>query len=245
MREAARQIGISPAYLVEIEHGRNPSTGRAPVPSPTVLRGIERALGIDMATLLDLTGAAPARSAHALLFQAGRPRRPTRAAAGHAARAAVDTWLEIGGQPTPGAALRAVTGRLRAEAAPKRRVGLIFTQSGAGLRAAAPAIVASERTWEEDVAATCRTAAGIEPAANVCVYREADLRDAPEPVQVALDLIRAHPRVAAQDPRGRVTTGPAAIAAILAAVRPAGIDGETWASLSAAAALGLHRETAA
>ena len=38
-------------------------------------------------------------------------------------------------------------------------------------------------------------------------------------------------------------TGLAAIEALLAAVRPAGVTTSTWASIASAAAVGLYRET--
>ena len=242
MREAARTIGISPAYLVELEHGRNPTTGRAPVPSPVVLAGIERALGIPMRTLLDMAGAAPSRSAHMLLVQAGSRRRSPRAAAARAFGAGVDAWIDAGPLATLADALAS------APAGSGGSLGLVFgSRSGALDVAEAPgAVLAAERTWEDDVAAACRSAGWSPPAANVCVYRAGALRAARgDPVAVAIGLIRAHGGVAAQGEDGRVVSGPPAIEAILAAVRPAGIGEDAWASLSAAAALGLHRENAA
>jgi len=125
----------------------------------------------------------------------------------------------------------------------------VFSGGSALVRSAASrdTILESERTWEEDVAAACMAAGGAAPAANVCVYREADLRGvaARDPLATAIELVRTHPHVAAQDRDGRVTTGPAAIAAVLTAVRPAAVSSETWASLVTAAAVGLHRATAA
>lgn len=241
MREAARRIGISTGYLVELEHGRNPTTGRPPVPSATVLAGIGRALEIDVVTLLELAGAAPPRSAHVLLVQLSGGRRSVRAAARRATAGAADTWIEIAGRGDPVPALRAVADA--AGAAPDRRLGLVFGGGSPRLRTreSRDAILASERTWEDDVAAACRTAAGTEPAANVCVYREADLRAAADPLATALELVRAHPHVAVQDRYGSVTTGPAAIAAVLTAVPPAGVAPDTWATVSAAAAVGFFR----
>jgi hypothetical protein len=61
---------------------------------------------------------------------------------------------------------------------------------------------------------------------------------------MVLSLIRMHPHVAVQDGSGAVTTGPAAIETILAAVRPGGVSSETWESLARAAAVGLEREAA-
>jgi transcriptional regulator with XRE-family HTH domain len=236
MREAARRIGISPAYLVELEHGLNPTTGRPPAPSPAVLAGIERALGIDIATLLRLTGGAPPPSGHMLLVQAG-PHRSARAAAARAFGGRADVWIDAG----PLSTLACLP------AQPGRRLGLVFGSRAAtrDIATDAAAVLAAERTWEDDVAAACRDAGGSPPAANVCVYRERDLRAATaDPMAVAIDLIRAHPHVAVQDTAGRVMTGPPAIEAILAAVRPDGLSDAAWSALSAAAALGLHREAA-
>jgi transcriptional regulator with XRE-family HTH domain len=250
MREAARRIGISTGYLVELEHGRNPTTGRAPMPSPTVLAGVGRALDIDLTTLLDLAGVTPRRSAHVLLVQVGTGRRSARAAARRAVTATVDTWIEIAGRGDPGRALRAaadvVADAPRAD--PGRRLGLVFESSPSALRTpeGRAAVLASERTWEDDVAAACRASAGIEPAANVCVYREADIRGgASDPLETAIALVRSHPHVVAQGPDRNLRSGPAAIEAILTSVRPPAVGADAWAALVAAAAVGLHRETAA
>jgi hypothetical protein len=104
------------------------------------------------------------------------------------------------------------------------------------------ALIESEATREDDVANACREALGVAPAANVCVYREADLQELAvrlDPLTAALSLIRTHPHVAVQEPGGRVTKGLAAVETILAAARPAGISSGTWESLSRAAAAGL------
>jgi transcriptional regulator with XRE-family HTH domain len=248
MREAARRIGISTGYLVELEHGRNPTTGRAPMPSPTVLAGIGRALDVDLATLLDLAGVTPRRSAHVLLVQTGGGRRSARAAARHAVTAAVDTWIVIAGRGDPGRALRTAADAVSdARSDPERRLGLVFEASPAALQTAEgrAAVLASERTWEDDVAAACRRFAGIEPAANVCVYRESAIGGASDPLETAIALVRSHPHVVVQDPDGTLRSGPAAIEAILTAARPPAVGAEAWAALVAAAAVGLHRETAA
>src|SRR5688572_33136260 len=75
MREAARRIGISPSYLVALEQGRNPSTGRAPVPSPPILAAIGRVLDVDLATLLDASGVPTSSSSHLPLYQTGSGRQ--------------------------------------------------------------------------------------------------------------------------------------------------------------------------
>jgi transcriptional regulator with XRE-family HTH domain len=250
IREAAPRIGISTGYLVELEHGRNPTTGRAPMPSPTVLAGIGRALDVDLATLLDLAGVTAHRSAHVLLVQTGGGRRSARAAARRAVAGAVDAWIEISGRGDPGLALRTAADAVSGapSAGQDRRLGLVFEASATVLRLpeSRAVVLASERTWEDDVDRVCRAAAGIEPAANVCVYREADIRAAgPEgSLATAIELVRAHPHVVVQDRDGSLRSGPAAIETILAAVRPPAVGVDTWAALATAAAVGLHRETA-
>src|SRR6266508_1229502 len=95
MREAARRIGISPSYLVALEQGRNPSTGRAPVPSPPILAAIGRVLEIELATLLDAAGAATSPSAHLLLYQTGSGQQSPLEAARSLFAGQVDAWIEI------------------------------------------------------------------------------------------------------------------------------------------------------
>ncbi len=252
MREAARRIGISTGYLVELEHGRNPTTGRAPMPSPTVLAGIGHALDVDLAALLDLAGVTPRRSAHVLLVQTGGGRRSARAAAKRAVTAAVDTWIEVAGRSDPSRALRTAAEAVSddPEVDPGRRLGLVFEASPSVLRTpeGRAAVLASEQTWEDDVAAACRASAGIEPAANVCVYREAAIRSSgggSDPLETAIALVRSHPHVVVQAQDGTLRSGPAAIEAVLTAVRPPAVGADAWAALVAAAAVGLHRETAA
>jgi hypothetical protein len=251
MREAARRIGISTGYLVELEHGRNPTTGRAPMPSPTVLAGIGRALDVDLAALLDLAGVTPRRSAHMLLVQMGGGRRSARVAARRAVTAAVDAWIEVAGRGDPTRALRTAAEAVSnaPEADPSRRLGLVFEASPSVLRTpeGRSAVLASERTWEDDVAAACRASAGIEPAANVCVYREAAIcgGGGSDALETAIALVRSHPHVVVQAQDGTLRSGPAAIEAVLATVRPPAVGADAWAALVAAAAVGLHRETAA
>jgi hypothetical protein len=131
---------------------------------------------------------------------------------------------------------------------PPPRLGVIFGASSAVLRSIEnpTALLESEMTWEHDVGAEFRAALGVVPAANVCVYREADIQELAarlDPLATVLSLIQAHPHVAVQD-GGDVTVGPAAIETILAAARPAGVSSESWESLARAAAVGLAREAA-
>jgi transcriptional regulator with XRE-family HTH domain len=252
IRAAAGRIGISPSYLTALEHGRNPSTGRPPVPSPPVVAALGRELGVETAALLDLVGAPVAASTHLLVYQAGEAGRSATAARRFFADR-VDTWLEMADPRLagpPDAARQALAERLAASRAPGTgRLGLIFAASSAALRAADDprAALAREDTWEHDVAATCRAVLGAAPAANVCVYREADLQELAarlDPLTAALALVRTHPHVVAEDRRGGVTSGPAAIEAILTAARPAGTSFATWGALAGAAAIGLAREAA-
>jgi hypothetical protein len=219
------------------------------VPSPPVAAAVGRVLGIETAALLDLLGAPTVASTHLLVYQAGE--------AGRSAMAArrffgdrVDTWLEMADPRLTGPperAREALAERLEATRVPGAgRLGLIFAESSAALRAADDprAALACEDTWEDDVAATCRAVLGAAPVANVCVYREADLQELAvrlDPLTAALALVRAHPHVVAEDRRGGVTGGPAAVEAILTAARPAGTSFGTWAVLAGAAAIGLRR----
>lgn len=129
----------------------------------------------------------------------------------------------------------------------RRRLGIIFGANSAALRAIEnpPALLQSETTWEHDVADRCESALGVEPAANICVYREADLQElAPrlDPLATVLSLVSAHPHVAVQGEGGAIVTGPVAVEIMLVSARPAGSSTETWTSLARAAAAGLARE---
>jgi transcriptional regulator with XRE-family HTH domain len=95
IRETARRIGISPSYLVALEQGRNPSTGRAPVASPPILAAIGRVLEIELATLLDASGVPTAPSAHLLLYLAGAGNPSPLEAARNLFAGQVDAWIEV------------------------------------------------------------------------------------------------------------------------------------------------------
>jgi transcriptional regulator with XRE-family HTH domain len=279
-REAARRIGISPSYLVALEQGRNPSTGRAPVPSPPILAAIGRVLDVELATLLDASGAPTSPSAHLLLFQTGARNQSPLEAARRLFAGQVDAWIEIvdprrsddvesppdvlvrkrrpliserSGSPVfETSRVLGALSEVLAEAPrsrPQPRLGIIFGANSAVLRSIEnpPALLESETTWEHDVGAEFRAALDVEPAANVCVYREADIQELTtrlDPLATVLSLVQTHPHVAVQDGSGAVTTGPAAIETILAAARPGGVSSETWESLARAAAVGLVRDTA-
>lgn len=281
MREAARRIGISPSYLVALEKGRNPSTGRAPVPSPPILAAIGRVLDIELATLLDASGAPTTASAHLLLYQTGAGHQSPLEAARRLFAGQVDGWIEIvdprrsddADSPRDDVLVRKrrplISARSRSRvfetaralsalsdvlseaprSSPRPRLGIIFGANSAVLRSIEnpPALLESETAWEHDVGAEFRAALGVKPAANVCVYREADIQELAarlDPLATVLSLIQTHPHVAVQDGSGVVTTGPAAIETILASARPAGVSSETWESLARAAAVGLARDTA-
>jgi transcriptional regulator with XRE-family HTH domain len=279
MRETARRIGISPSYLLTIEQGRNPSTGRAPVPSPPILASIGRVLDIELLALLDVSGAPTSSSSHLLLFQTGTGHRSPLEAGRRLFADRVEAWIEIvdprrsdeanaprddvlirkrgplgwarsGSRDFEASRVLAALADVLAEIPRSNltsRLGIIFGANSAILRAVESplTLLESEATWEEDVGAELRAVGGVEPAANICVYREADLQEIAarsDPLATVLGLIRMHPHVGVQDDSRTVTTGPAAVETILAAARPAGVSSSTWESLTRAAAIGLDRE---
>jgi transcriptional regulator with XRE-family HTH domain len=276
MREAARRVGISQSYLVSLERGRNPSTGRPPVPSPPILAALARVYDVELATLLDASGLARAKSGHVLLYQTGPGHRSPLEAARCLFAGRVDAWIEFvdprrADDPAPPPAdvvvrerrlldstswetTRVLEGladvlREASRSNGHRRLGVIFGGSSACLRTVEnpPALLESEATWEHEVAASFQAVLGSEPVANVCVYREADIEElAPrlDPLGAVLQLVRGHPNVAVEDATGALTTGPAAIEAILAVARPPGVNSENWRALARAAAVGLARDAA-
>jgi transcriptional regulator with XRE-family HTH domain len=252
LREAARRIGISPAYLSSLEHGRNPATGRPPVPSPPVLAEIARVLDLDLEMLFGMVATAPP-SAHVLLIQLGQGTLPAVDGARQAVAADVDEWWEIselldlnaGRRYCPAQAMQALQARLEYAPPTGGPHGLIFAAAARPLaRAADPCeLLAAEETWEHDVACACVEHLGAAPAANVCVYREADIRALRkvDPLIFALGLVRTHPRIVAQCDDGNVATGADATALLLEALRPDAVAAATWTQLAAAAARGLGR----
>jgi hypothetical protein len=240
-----------------------------------VLAAIARVLDVELAALLDASGAPMHASTHLLLYQTGARYRSPLEAARRLFAGRVDAWIELVDprrsgrlEPTPGDVLArrcwelseqrstapifetghalGVLSDVLAEVArsgPAPRLGVVFGGSSAVLRSVAnpPALLESEAGWERDVAAACRDAVGVEPAANVCVYREADIQElAPrvDPLATVLSLLQAHPHVAVEHGRA-VTIGQAAVETVLAGVRPAGVGSETWDSLIRAAAAGF------
>jgi transcriptional regulator with XRE-family HTH domain len=96
-RALAAKAGISPAYVTAIELGRNPSTGRPPVPSIQVIRGLAAALDLDLSHVLDELGAsaAPADREHVLLYCLDRPPRGVLDIVERLFGSEVDHWLCI------------------------------------------------------------------------------------------------------------------------------------------------------
>jgi transcriptional regulator with XRE-family HTH domain len=95
-RAVASQAGISPAYVTSIELGRNPSTGRPPVPSIQVIRGLATALELDVVQLLEEfnTPSAP-EDQHVLLYCLDRPSDGVLATVDRLFGSDVDHWLYI------------------------------------------------------------------------------------------------------------------------------------------------------
>ncbi len=280
-REAAHRIGISPSYLVALEEGHNPSTGRAPVPSPPILAAMARIFEVELGMLLEACGAPTLQSVHLLLYQMGARHRSPLEAARRLFAGQVDTWIEVVDprsaddeslpkdvlvrerQPLGRArsashvfetartlaALSATRARARRSRATPR-FGIIFGGSSAVLRTIENPmrLLESETTWEHDIEAEFRAALSVEPAANLCVYRETDIQELAtrlDPLATVISLIRTHPHVAVEEGTGAVTIGPAAIETIVAAARPAGVSSETWQLLARAAGVGLAREATA
>lgn len=245
LRHVARAAGISPSYLVALEQGRNPTTGRPSSPSPPILAALGRVLGIGRSELFELA-APPSRSPHVLLYETGSGHASPGAAARRLFGEAVEAWVEVPRASAPDRGLAELETLLadRRPASGTPRLGLIFGASARPRRRDLSSLIAAEATWEADVAAVCRRTLGAEPAANVCVYREDDIRRAAgaDPLASALELIRAHPLVAVPDSRAGVTTGATAIEHMLAGLAPAGTDAGAWADLARAAAMGFAGE---
>jgi hypothetical protein len=244
------------------------------VPSPPILAAIGRVFDIDLVALLDLSGAPTPRSAHLLLYQTGAGHQSPLGSARRLFAGRVDYWIELvdprrsndaesrlddvlvrrgwerseSRAPETRGALSLLSDVLAEipRSSPWPRLGIVFGASSALLRSLENplALLESETTWEHDVRAEFRAALGVEPAANVCVYREADIEELAgrfDPLAMALRLIQTHPHVAVQD-GSDVAIGPAAIETILATARPAGVSSDTWESLARAAAAGFARE---
>ena len=246
LRHVARAAGISPSYLVALEQGRNPTTGKPASPSPPVLAALGRVLGIGRSELFGLA-APPSRSPHVLLYQTGSGQVSPGAAARRLFGEAVDGWIEVPRASAPERGLAELEALLadRRPAPTVPRLGLIFGADARPPGRVLPSLIAAEPTWEADVATVCRRALGAPPVANVCVYREADVRrraDGGDPLASALELVRTHPLVAVSDSRAGVTTGAAAIERILSRLAPDETDPGTWRELAHAAAIGFAGE---
>jgi transcriptional regulator with XRE-family HTH domain len=206
LREAARQAGISPGYLVALERGLNPSTGRASTPSLPIMVSLGRVLDVELEALLDAVVAPAPSSTHVLLYQVGARWRSPLEAARSLFAGRVKAWIEIVDPRRPdetrpsddvlirgerslvsppvfeqGAALTALAELLGAAPRPARpgQLGVVFGGNSSVLRSIdnPSALLESERTWEHDVAAQFQDVLGVTPVANVCVYRESDLQE--------------------------------------------------------------------
>lgn len=266
-REAARRMGISASYLLALEAGRNPTTGRPPEPSPSVLFALADALSLDSHLLLRVAGGFPPASIHAAIYDT----RTRPASAIPAARAifsdTVEQWVEVtdsGHDPptdvtvlriagpiglsndgrsfSPTTALETLLQEFAGQVPSGRRLGIVFGQASAALRLTADlAVLDSEDTWEQDVATAVQEATDQPPSAIVCVYRRADLQAAApivDPLGAIVQLLRTHPLLAAVTGK-QILTGIAAAEQMLLDARPQGAEEHSWSLLARAAAAGI------
>ncbi len=215
------------------------------MPSPPVIAALGRVLGIARSELLDLV-APPRPSPHLLLYQTGTRSQSAAHAGQYLFGDGVDGWIEVGvpGASDPRRALAALEALLadHGDVTSAPRLGLIFGTASRSRDRDLRTLLEREATWESDVAGLCRRLLGVEPVANICVYREEDIRRRarePDPLTSALRLIRSHPTVAVQGSAAGVLTGPAAIETMLVGLAPAATDADTWKQLVGAAAIGL------
>jgi transcriptional regulator with XRE-family HTH domain len=97
VRSLASRAGVSPAYVTAIETAKNPSTGRAPVPSVAIVSRLADALGVDVGSLLRESGsaAAPSHGSHVLVYVLAPPPAGLLTAVDGLLGADVDHWLHI------------------------------------------------------------------------------------------------------------------------------------------------------
>lgn len=96
IRALAQRAGLSPAYISAIETGRNPSTGRPPVPSVHVVAKLAVALQLDVQRLIHAVGGEPSSPVeHVLLYCVDAPRESLLPAIDRLYGETVDHWLYI------------------------------------------------------------------------------------------------------------------------------------------------------
>ena len=99
VRGLASKAGVSPAYVTAIELGRNPTTGRPPVPSIRVVAQLSSALELDFARVIATIGAVGAdvggAEEHVLLYCIGERGRDILGAIDRLFGGSVDHWLYI------------------------------------------------------------------------------------------------------------------------------------------------------
>lgn len=243
------------------------------MPSPHVLLAAAGVLGVPLQVLLEAAGSPAPSSVHTLVYQIGDRHRSALPVARRLFADRVDLWVEVVDPrrrtaSAPQSDVLAVRGPLRLAAHSFRasdpidavcrvlrdgevrdaRVGIVFGASSAVLRAAPDVtpLLDSETTWEQEVGRTVGAVVGLEPVANVCVYRQADVEESGrriDPLAAALSLLNSHPHVVTQDRGDEIVSGLVAIEQVLLAARPPGVGADTWHSLARAAAAGLGRRS--
>lgn len=271
LRELSAAADISPSYLGSIEGARNPTTGRAPAPSVRVLTGIAGGLGIELRNLLEEAGPraddhvllfalGPARNemlSHVAGLYVGAidhwiyisdPRGPVPVGAAEAGITRV-SW-PFGEEPYPTRFLEpariasSLKDELKRAGPLDGRVGIAICDCSAVMRWVhnPEAEVAYEDVWADQARAAMEETLGRSPAANVCVYHQADLEAlglTVDLLDVTLRLLRSHEATAALDRHDRILTGDEAVRAILGEARPHGVSFDAWEQLVSAASPAL------
>ena len=243
IRALAQAAGVSAGYVTAIEHGRSPSTGRAPEVSLRVLDSLATALGCSVD---DLTGSrAHAAAAHVLLYcvAAAGPlfatvdrefgtdvdhwlyiADPRYAEAAPKGRATICSW-PLGRFPYATELLAPQDILLALERAVAnvattlkgKRVGLAIMDCSAVMRYVQNAAdeVDFERKWHDGVHRIWHQHLQSEPAIDVCGYRHADV----EALGLTIDQLGTALTLISNHDRAVVVETDAAVVSGRAAIR--------------------------